>query len=103
MTHSVTSCKVMAGQLGELGQGALVAWLLVMGVADVSWVQHEGGQALSTMMVVTALVMGVAEVVTRLMAPAMLKLRDAQAELGRGQALGEDEGLCALLLEHGED
>ena len=95
-----TSREVMAGELRELRKRRLVAVVVPAVAGDVRGVAVLHADRLDD--VVSVLVVEVV-VMVRVEAGAMVhplvQLIDGEAELGHGQAVGEDEGGGALLLQ----
>ena len=96
-----TSREVMAGELRELRQRRLVAVVVPALAGDVRGVAVLHAHRLDH--VVTVLVVEMVVVVVRVEAGAMVhslvQLVDGEPELWHGQAVGEDEGVGALLLQ----
>ena len=96
-----TSREVMAGELRELRQRRLVAVVVPALAGDVRGVAVLHAHRLDH--IVTVLVVEVVVVVVRVEAGAMVhslvQLVDGEPELWHGQAVGEDEGVGALLLQ----
>ena len=96
-----TSREVMAGELRELRKRRLVAVVVPAVAGDVRGVAVLHADRLDD--VVSVLVVVEVVVVVRVEAGAMVhplvQLIDGEAELGHGQAVGEDEGGGALLLQ----
>ena len=96
-----TSREVMAGELRELRKRRLVAVVVPAVAGDVRGVAVLHADRLDD--VVSVLVVVEMVVVGRVEAGAMVhplvQLIDGEAELGHGQAVGEDEGGGALLLQ----
>ena len=96
-----TSREVMAGELRELRKRRLVAVVVPAVAGDVRGVAVLHADRLDD--VVSVLVVVEMVVVVRVEAGAMVhplvQLIDGEAELGHGQAVGEDEGGGALLLQ----
>ena len=96
-----TSREVMAGELRELRQRRLVAVVVPALAGDVRGVAVLHAHRLDH--VVSVLVVEVVVVVVRVEAGAMVhslvQLVDGEPELWHGQAVGEDEGVGALLLQ----
>ena len=96
-----TSREVMAGELRELRKRRLVAVVVPAVAGDVRGVAVLHADRLDD--VVSVLGVGVVVVMVRVEAGAMVhslvQLIDGEAELGHGQAVGEDEGGGALLLQ----
>ena len=95
-----TSREVMAGELRELRQRRLVAVVVPALAGDVRGVAVLHAHRLDH--IVSVLVVEMV-VVVRVEAGAMVhtlvQLVDGEAELWHGQAVGEDEGVGALLLQ----
>ena len=96
-----TSREVMAGELRELRKRRLVAVVVPAVAGDVRGVAVLHADRLDD--VVSVLVVVEVVVVVWVEAGAMVhslvQLIDGEAELGHGQAVGEDEGGGALLLQ----
>ena len=96
-----TSREVMAGELRELRKRRLVAVVVPAVAGDVRGVAVLHADRLDD--VVSVLVVVEMVVVVGVEAGAMVhslvQLIDGEAELGHGQAVGEDEGGGALLLQ----
>ena len=97
-----TSREVMAGELRELRQRRLVAVVVPALAGDVRGVAVLHAHRLDhivTVLVVEMVVVVVVRVEAGAMVHSLVQLVDGEAELWHGQAVGEDEGVGALLLQ----
>ena len=97
-----TSREVMAGELRELRQRRLVAVVVPALAGDVRGVAvlhaHRLDHVVSVLMVEMVVVV-VVRVEAGAMVHSLVQLVDGEPELWHGQAVGEDEGVGALLLQ----
>ena len=97
-----TSREVMAGELRELRQRRLVAVVVPALAGDVRGVAVLHAHRLDhivSMLVVEMVVVVVVRVEAGAMVHSLVQLVDGEPELWHGQAVGEDEGVGALLLQ----
>ena len=97
-----TSREVMAGELRELRQRRLVAVVVPALAGDVRGVAVLHAHRLDhvvSVLVVEMVVVVVVRVEAGAMVHSLVQLVDGEAELWHGQAVGEDEGGGALLLQ----
>ena len=97
-----TSREVMAGELRELRQRRLVAVVVPALAGDVRGVAVLHAHRLDhivSVLVVEVVVMVVVRVEAGAMVHSLVQLVDGEPELWHGQAVGEDEGVGALLLQ----
>ena len=97
-----TSREVMAGELRELRQRRLVAVVVPALAGDVRGVAVLHAHRLDhvvSVLVVEVVVVVVVRVETGAMVHSLVQLVDGEPELWHGQAVGEDEGVGALLLQ----
>ena len=98
-----TSREVMAGELRELRQRRLVAVVVPALAGDVRGVAvlhaHRLDHIVSVLVVEMVVVVVVVRVEAGAMVHSLVQLVDGEAELWHGQAVGEDEGVGALLLQ----
>ena len=98
-----TSREVMAGELRELRQRRLVAVVVPALAGDVRGVAvlhaHRLDHVVSVLVVEMVVVMVVVRVEAGAMVHSLVQLVDGEPELWHGQAVGEDEGVGALLLQ----
>ena len=97
-----TSREVMAGELRELRQRRLVAVVVPALAGDVRGVAVLHAHRLDhvvSVLVVEVVVVVVVRVEAGAMVHSLVQLVDGEAELWHGQAVGEDEGVGALLLQ----
>ena len=97
-----TSREVMAGELRELRQRRLVAVVVPALAGDVRGVAVLHAHRLDhvvTVLVVEMVVVVVVRVEAGAMVHSLVQLVDGEPELWHGQAVGEDEGGGALLLQ----
>ena len=97
-----TSREVMAGELRELRQRRLVAVVVPALAGDVRGVAVLHAHRLDhivTVLVVEMVVVVVVRVEAGAMVHSLVQLVDGEPELWHGQAVGEDEGVGALLLQ----
>ena len=97
-----TSREVMAGELRELRQRRLVAVVVPALAGDVRGVAVLHAHRLDhivSVLVVEVVVVVVVRVEAGAMVHSLVQLVDGEPELWHGQAVGEDEGVGALLLQ----
>ena len=97
-----TSREVMAGELRELRQRRLVAVVVPALAGDVRGVAVLHAHRLDhivSVLVVEMVVVVVVRVEAGAMVHSLVQLVDGEPELWHGQAVGEDEGVGALLLQ----
>ena len=97
-----TSREVMAGELRELRKRRLVAVVVPAVAGDVRGVAVLHADRLDdvvSVLVVVEVVVVMVRVEAGAMVHSLVQLIDGEAELGHGQAVGEDEGGGALLLQ----